>query len=99
LSINAGTNKSDTLTKFSEEKHPLKPGEKGPKHTDKITEGTFTGELAPSMINDDFSSWTLVAKAEHVEHVPGPLTIIASSLAVGFGVLCQREYARKRCNK
>ncbi|MDJ0575787.1 MAG: PEP-CTERM sorting domain-containing protein [Xenococcaceae cyanobacterium MO_234.B1] len=29
---------------------------------------------------------------------PEPLTIIASGLAIGFGVLCQREYAKKRRN-
>ncbi|MDJ0597669.1 MAG: PEP-CTERM sorting domain-containing protein [Crocosphaera sp.] len=34
-----------------------------------------------------------------VEHAPEPLTMIASGLAVGFGVLCQREYSKKRRKK
>jgi hypothetical protein len=28
--------------------------------------------------------------------VPEPLTVIASGIAIGFGALCQREYAKKR---
>ena len=31
--------------------------------------------------------------------VPEPFTFIASGLAIGFGVLCQREYTKNRHNK
>ncbi|MCZ8359023.1 MAG: PEP-CTERM sorting domain-containing protein [Microcystis sp. LE19-388.1G] len=34
-----------------------------------------------------------------VKIVPEPLSIFASSLAVGFGVLCQREYRKNSRRK
>jgi hypothetical protein len=41
-------------------------------HQDRITEGTLSGKVVDGIFGDDFESWRMVAKAEHVGAMPPP---------------------------